>query len=138
FAPRSRPRCAPSRAAMLASRSPPAGPGEGSVDPSDRLHLRLGAEGERRAAAYLEARGWRILARNVRVDRVELDLVARRGRTVAFVEVKTRRTRGAGAPEEAVDARKRARLARGAAAWLAAHGRPGLLARLDVIACDWS
>ena len=96
----------------------------------------LGSDGEAHAAAWLEARGWRILARNVRAGGVELDLVARRGRTVAFVEVKTRRSRTAGLPEEAIDAGKRARLVRGAAAWLATHGRRGWQPRFDVIACE--
>jgi putative endonuclease len=96
----------------------------------------LGAEGEARAAAWLAARGWRVLARNVRAGGVELDLVALRGRVLAIVEVKTRRGRGAGVPEEAVDGRKRERLVRGAAAWLAEHGRPGWRARFDVIALE--
>ena len=98
----------------------------------------LGAEGEARAARFLAARGYRIVGRNVRAGGVELDLVATRGPVVAFVEVKTRRSRAAGAPEEAVDARKRERLARGALAWLAANGRPWHRARFDVIACEWS
>jgi putative endonuclease len=97
----------------------------------------LGAAGERRAAEFLVARGWRVLARNVRAAGVELDLVATRGRVVAFVEVKTRRSRAAGAPEEAVDFRKRARLARGAAAWLAEHAPRHARARFDVVACEW-
>jgi len=97
---------------------------------------RLGAEGESLAASHLEREGYRILARNVRCDGVEIDLVAGRGRLRVFVEVKTRSHRGAGAPEEAVDARKQARLARGAVAWLHAHGRPGLRARFDVIAVE--
>ena len=98
----------------------------------------LGAEGEARAARFLAARGYRVVDRNVRAGGVELDLVATRGRLVVFVEVKTRRSRAAGAPEEAVDFRKRERLVRGALAWLAAHGRPGQHARFDVIACEWS
>jgi len=44
------------------------------------------------AAWYLRLKGWRILARRVKTPRGEIDLVARRGRTVAFVEVKWRRT----------------------------------------------
>ena len=96
----------------------------------------LGREGEARAAALLEAGGFRILARNVRADGVEIDLVAARGTLVAFVEVKARSSRACGAPEEAVDARKRARLARGAAAWLAASPRRYARVRFDVVACE--
>jgi putative endonuclease len=70
------------------------------------------------------------------VDGVELDLVAARGGRVVFVEVKTRRGRERGLPEEAVDARKRARLVRGAAAWLHARRRRAARVRFDVIACE--
>ncbi len=104
--------------------------------PSDGGRRALGAEGEERAATWLAARGWRVLARNVRADRVELDVIALRGRQLAFIEVKTRRSQAAGTPEESVDARKRARLVRGARAWLAAHGQPGWCVRFDVIACE--
>lgn len=96
----------------------------------------LGREGERAAAAYLERRGYRIVARNVRVAGVELDLVAQRGRLVAIVEVKTRRSRALGAPEEAVDARKRARIVRGARAWLHEQPHPPGRLRFDVITCE--
>ena len=96
----------------------------------------LGAAGEHRAALHLQALGYRIAARNVRAGGVEIDIVARRGRTVVFVEVKTRRSRSFGPPEDAVDAHKRARLVRGAAAWL--HEHPGLARRVrfDVIVCE--
>ncbi len=96
----------------------------------------LGAEGEARAAAHLARRGYRIVARNVRAGGVEIDLVAVRPGLVAFVEVKTRRSRRLGAPEEAVDVRKRARLVRGAAAWLAAHRGFGPRVRFDVVSCE--
>jgi putative endonuclease len=97
----------------------------------------LGAEGERRAAAHLARLGWRILARNVRAGGVEMDLVATRRDVVAFVEVKTRRSRAFGPGELAVDGRKRGRLLRGAAAWLGEHpGRRGRRVRFDVIVCD--
>ena len=97
----------------------------------------LGIEGEARAAAHLAARGYRIVGRNLRAGGVELDLVATRGRLVVIVEVKTRRSRAAGAPEEAVDFRKRERLVRGASAWLAEH--PGRVSRVrfDIVACEW-
>jgi putative endonuclease len=97
---------------------------------------RLGADGEAAAARHLEAAGYRVLARNARAGGVEIDLVVARGRTIAFVEVKTRRSRRAGAPEEAVDARKRARLVRGAVAWMREHGRRGRSLRFDVVAVE--
>jgi putative endonuclease len=96
----------------------------------------LGAEGEARAARLLEAGGYRILARNARIERIEIDLVAERGGTIAFVEVKTRRSRRHGAPEEAVDGRKRRRLVLGAAAWLRETGRPAARVRFDVVVCE--
>jgi putative endonuclease len=95
----------------------------------------LGAEGEARAARFLTQRGYRIVERNVRVGGVEVDLVVRRGRLVVFVEVKTRRTASHGGPEQAVDARKQARLVRAAAAWI--HANPGTArsVRFDVVSC---
>jgi putative endonuclease len=99
-------------------------------------HLALGAAGEELVAQHLARRGWRILARNARAGGVEIDLVVARGGVVAFVEVKTRRSRAHGAPEEAVDARKRARLARAACAWLR-ENRPGVArVRFDVAVCE--
>ena len=96
----------------------------------------LAAEGERLAAEHLARAGYRIVARNVRADRVEIDLVAERGTLVVFVEVKTRASRGFGAPEEAVDARKRARIVRGARAWLHAQALRRARVRFDVIAVE--
>lgn len=96
----------------------------------------LGSEGEQLAAEHLARAGYRIAARNVRADGVEIDLVVTRGALVVFVEVKTRSGRGFGAPEESVDARKCARLARGARAWLRAHGPPRARARFDVICVE--
>ena len=87
---------------------------------ADPRHI-LGAQGEARAAEFLEGEGYRIMARNVRAGGVEIDLIVRRGIWWAFVEVKTRRSQRYGRPEEAVDERKQARLVRGAGAWLADH-----------------
>ena len=98
----------------------------------------LGAQGEALAAAHLARQGYRIVARNVRADGVELDLVAARGKLRVFVEVKTRGSRRLGLPEEAIDARKRARLVRGAAAWLREHGVRAGRVRFDVIAVERS
>jgi putative endonuclease len=96
----------------------------------------LGLAGEAEAAAYLTRRGYRLIARNARADGVEIDLVAERAGVIVFVEVKTRRSRWLGGPELAVDARKQARLARGASAWLRSHRPRARRARFDVIACE--
>jgi putative endonuclease len=108
------------------------------AEPADRGRATLGREGEARAARFLQARGYRIVERNVRADRVEIDLVARRGPLLVFVEVKTRRSQRQGAPAAAVDERKQNRLRRGAAAWLAskpAAARGIRRIRFDVIGC---
>lgn len=100
---------------------------------------RLGRGAEEAAARHLRAAGWRILARNARVGRGELDLVVRRGPVLAFVEVKARRSFRCGAPLEAVGPAKRRQVARLAALWLAA--RPWALrgvsdVRFDVVTVD--
>jgi putative endonuclease len=102
---------------------------------SSRVDTRraLGVEGERRAAAFLIRRGYRIEARNVRYDGVEIDLIARRGAVVAFVEVKTRRSVRFGAPELAVDRRKQARIIRAALAWRAQQPGFSRRIRFDVV-----
>jgi putative endonuclease len=101
--------------------------------------LRLGRAAEQAAAVYLERRGWCMLGRNVRVGRGELDLIMRRGPVLAFVEVKARRTRTCGAPEDAVSPRKQHQIARLAELWLAS--RPWALrgvadVRFDIVAVD--
>jgi putative endonuclease len=96
----------------------------------------LGAAGEAAACAHLERIGYRILARNAREGGVELDIVAERGGVLVFVEVKTRRGADYGGAAEAVDPRKQARIARGAAAWLRAHRSRARAVRFDVITCE--
>ena len=101
----------------------------------------LGRAAEAVAARHLVRDGWTIIGRNVRIGRGELDLIARRDAVLAFVEVKARRTAAYGAPEDAVDARKRRQVARLAELWLAA--RPWALrgvsdVRFDVVAVDAS
>ena len=96
-------------------------------------HL-LGIRGEEIAARHLEAEGWRVLERNFRFGRKEIDLIVRRGRTVAFVEVKTRARLRWGHPLFAIDGRKRAEIERVARVWLARHGRSGDEFRFDAIA----
>jgi putative endonuclease len=78
----------------------------------------LGADGEALAAAWYEANGYEVVARNWRCRAGELDLVVRRNRTFVFCEVKARATDAFGIPAVAVDHRKRQRLRVLAARWL--------------------
>ena len=88
-------------------------------------------------SAYLRRLGYRIVARRERGRLGELDLVAVDGRTVVFVEVKTRRTHQAGHPAEAVDLDKQRRLTRLALAFLKRHDLLEYPARFDVLAVTW-
>ena len=97
----------------------------------------LGERGETAAAKYLKTRGYQIVAARDRTALGELDLVAVDGRTVVFVEVKTRHSHEAGHPVEAVDAAKQARLTRLALAFLKRHDLLESAARFDIVAITW-
>ncbi|MEE3368472.1 MAG: YraN family protein [Planctomycetota bacterium] len=98
----------------------------------------LGAQGEALAARYLQRQGYRIIERGVRSGRGEIDLVARHGRTIVFVEVKTRRSPRSGNPALAVDEEKQRRLARLALAYCKQHRLQDCPARFDVVGIVWS
>ena len=111
---------------------------------STRAQL-AGDDGEAMAAAHLEAQGWTMLARNLRLGRDELDLVAvdpGPPRTMVVVEVRRRGRRDFGLAEETLDHRKRAALRR-AVGTLLAGGTfpdgtplPALPLRVDLVAID--
>ena len=92
---------------------------------------RRGHKGEALAALWLQLKGWRILARRLRTPVGEIDLVARRGCTVAFVEVKARAT--VADADLSLDRRRLRRVAAAADAVLARYARPGDLSRIDAI-----
>lgn len=94
----------------------------------------LGANGEAQAAAWYEANGYEVVARNWRCPDGELDLVVRRGRDLVFVEVKTRTTDRFGIPAEAVTPTKQRRLRGLAARYLADTGTRSDELRFDVVA----
>jgi putative endonuclease len=94
---------------------------------------RLGQWGEAEAARYLEARGCRVVTTNWRCTAGEVDLVAQDGACLAFVEVRTRRGRAYGTPEESITAAKLARMAAVAESYVYAEGWEGDW-RLDVVA----
>jgi len=97
----------------------------------------LGAVGEDIAAAWYEDQGYEILERNWRRREGEVDLIVRRRRTVAFVEVKTRTSDAFGTGAEAVLPAKQRRIRRLASRWLAeltpASGRALVDLRFDVV-----
>jgi putative endonuclease len=97
----------------------------------------LGERGEAAAARYLKRLGYQIVARGERGRLGEIDLVAVDGRTVVFVEVKTRQSRDAGSPADAVDAEKQRRLTRLAMAFLKRHGLLEYPVRFDIVAVTW-
>lgn len=94
----------------------------------------FGDVGERAAERALVARGMRIIARNARTRYGEIDLVCHDGSGYVFVEVKTRRASSFVPAVEAADARKLARVARLAEAWLALVGDNAAPWRLAVVA----
>jgi putative endonuclease len=100
---------------------------------TDDARQALGALGERIAARWLARQGWELLAVRWRSGHRDLDLVARLGDQVAFVEVKARRGTGFGDPVEAVTWRKRRELVRSAQAWIDRCGSPGDAYRFDVV-----
>jgi putative endonuclease len=97
----------------------------------------LGQRGEDTAAKFLKRRGYKILARGHDSRLGELDIIAVDGRTLVFVEVKTRRNTEAGHPSEAVDDHKQKRLTQSALAYLKGHHLLGYAARFDVVAVTW-
>jgi putative endonuclease len=104
----------------------------------DWLRKLLGDRGERAAVRYLKRKGYRILARQSLSRIGEIDIIARDGDCIVFVEVKTRSSAAAGQPVEAVTLAKQKQLTRAALAWLKRHNLLEGRARFDVISILWS
>jgi putative endonuclease len=96
-----------------------------------RLAEAAGRRGERLAGWWLRLKGWRILDRRVRTPAGEVDLVAKKGNLVAFVEVKARAS--AAELDFAIDERRLARVARAAEILMPRYAGPGDDIRVDVI-----
>ena len=96
-----------------------------------------GREAEALARGLLERAGLTVVETRLRTEGGELDLVAWDGATLVFVEVKARSQSGYGRAEEAVDRRKRRRLADAAGAYLASLGGPLPPCRFDVVAVEF-
>ena len=99
--------------------------------------LTLGERGERQAARYLRRQGYKILFMRHRQRYGEFDVLAVEGKTIVFVEVKTRRSEDQGRPAEAVDTHRQARLTRAALAFLKSHHLLEYASRFDVVEVIW-
>jgi len=108
-------------------------PADASGDRTGGRHP-LGREAEAFVARELERRGFSVLGRNVRVGRLELDLIARRGSLIVICEVRARRSDKFMAPAESLDRRKLERIRRAASLWLVSSRLRNVDVRLDVAA----
>jgi putative endonuclease len=97
----------------------------------------LGQRGEDAAVRYLKRLGYTIIARGQRDKLGEIDIIAVDGRTIVFVEVKTRTSTEGGQPEEAVTTVKQQRMTRVALGYLRRHNLLEYAARFDVVAITW-
>ena len=93
---------------------------------------RLGDRGEKLAAKYLIRNGYEIVEKNYRSPYGEVDIIAKRGDILAFIEVKTRLTDTYGSPSEAVGSDHKRRYVRAAKSYISAHGCDAVV-RFDVI-----
>ena len=99
----------------------------------ERSRNELGHRGEEEATRYLRSRGYRIVGRRERVLRGDIDIVALDGRTVVFVEVRSRSDTRHGHPAETVGALKQRRLGDLVAAYIRRHGLQDCQVRVDVV-----
>jgi putative endonuclease len=97
---------------------------------------RLGAFGERVAKGYLQKHGYEIMESNFRCPAGEIDIVARDGDAIVFVEVRTRRGQQFGTPEESITPAKKAKLIELAESYIQAREDLPLPWRIDVVAIE--
>ncbi len=103
---------------------------------SQPKHDPLGERGENVAARYLRNKGYKIIIRNFRCEMGEIDIIARDGKTLVFVEVKTRAYDDP-TPEEQVNLSKQQAITRVAKLYLGRYGIPQPAARFDIVAVVW-
>ena len=98
-----------------------------------RQRLELGKEGEDLALRKVESLGYKCIERNYRCSLGELDLIARDGETLVFIEIKTRKGRSLDYAKEAVHARKQRQMSKVALAYMKRTGCEDAKARFDVV-----
>lgn len=110
--------------------------GGSEADVARKKRDALGDRGENMAAKYLRNQGYKILERNFRCDMGEIDIVARDGKVLVFVEVKTRAYDDP-TPEEQVNLAKQHQITKAGKFYLTRYGTPQPAARFDVVAIVW-
>jgi uncharacterized protein (TIGR00252 family) len=110
----------------------------GPACPPSDARRQLGDQGEDLAAAALKKQGYKILERNYTTPLGEIDLIARQGKTLVIVEVKTRKSTRFGSPQEAVSAAKQAKLRRLADYYMKDKRLTDTPVRFDVVAINLS
>lgn len=95
-------------------------------------HIDLGKHGEKVACTFLRKKGYEILATSFRFEKTEIDIVCKDGKTIVFVEVKSRSTEVHGNPEESVDAKKQEKIVKAAERFIQMHDMLGDI-RFDVV-----
>ena len=95
-----------------------------------------GILGERLAADFLRERGYRIIETNYRCPEGEIDIVARHGDSIVFVEVRTKQSRQFGSPEESITTVKKQRMRLAAARYREAHDDLPEMWRIDVVVVE--
>jgi putative endonuclease len=105
---------------------------DGALPKSDNKSL--GVRGEEIAVAFLKGRKYTVVERNFRCKGGEVDIIARDGKTLVFVEVKARRNAAYGPPQLAVTPFKQRQISKAALTWLAKNRLQDACARFDVIA----
>ncbi len=96
-----------------------------------------GTIGENIAVEYLKEKGYHILQRNYRYDRGEIDIIAEDSNVLVFVEVKARRSKQYGEPEDAVTPQKRKKIRATADGYLFEHNIDDKICRFDVLAITY-
>ena len=96
-------------------------------------HIKLGMRGEAIASAYLQSLKIEVLLRNYRNKRGEIDIIARDGAVICFIEVKTRRHTTRSRPAEGLSKTQQKRITHAAAAYLRTIGDPKVVFRFDLV-----
>lgn len=102
-----------------------------AADPRAQLRKQMGLRAEQLACDHLSQLGFELVARNVRVGRLEIDIIARRGRLLIFCEVRSRASSHVMTPAQSIDVHKVRRVRQAAAQWLRANNARGEV-RFDV------